>query len=414
MIVVTGVTGVIGQEVAKELIAAGYPVRAFVRNRKKGQGIFKDQKVEYAEGHFDDVASLEAAFTGAERVFLLTPVDKKQVDWNQNVIAAARKTGVKQIVRLSGILAAPETPCEMLQLHGVCDEQLATSGLGYTVLRPNSFYQNMYWLQSVIRARAMFTMPLKAAKQSLLDVRDIGAVAAKVLTDAVSAHDKQVYVLTGSEPLTHYEVAEKLSRATGKTIRYIDVTPEEAEKTMIGYGVPEWTAKTVVDFRRIIATGACAATTDVVPRLLGRAPRSFDDFARENVDTFKPTIQTQEYTMSDSPVIDKNQPKTWRGYYEEIRDLLTAEPKRTVGVNGSWQFNLTGNNGGSFFVEIDDGRFRVEEGAFENPAVTIAMTHDDYIAMASKQTPGGELFMAGRMRVSGDAMLGMRAESLFS
>ena len=79
MIVVTGVTGVIGQEVAKELFAAGPPVRAFVRNRKKGQGIFKDLKLEFAEGQFDDVASLEAAFRGAERVFLLTPVDPKQV-----------------------------------------------------------------------------------------------------------------------------------------------------------------------------------------------------------------------------------------------------------------------------------------------------------------------------------------------
>jgi len=413
MIVVTGVTGVIGQEVAKELVAAGHPVRAFVRNRKKGQGIFKDLKLEFAEGQFDDVASLEAAFRGAERVFLLTPVDPKQVEWNQNVIHAARAAGVKQIVRLSGILAAPETPCEMLQLHGVCDEQLANSGLGYTILRPNSFYQNMFWLQSVIRARALFALPMKAAQQSLLDVRDIAAVAAKVLTDDVSAHDKQTYVLTGSEPLTYYEVAEKLSRATGKTITYLDITPEEAVRTMIGYGVPEWTAQTVVDFRKIIATGACAATTDVVPRLLGRAPRSFTDFARENAATFKPT--TQENTMSDSPVTQsKDEPKTWRGYYEEIREVLTADPKRTVGVTGSWQFNLLGNDGGSFFVEIDDGKFRVEEGAVENPAVTIAMTKDDYIAMASKKTPGGELFMAGRMRVSGDAMLGMRAEALFS
>ena len=414
MIVVTGVTGVIGHEVARALIARGIKPRAFVRNRAKAQAKFKGEEVEFVEGHFDDQASLEAAFTGAERVFLLCPVDRQQVSWNEAVIAAARKCGVRQIVRLSGILAAPDAGSEMLRLHGICDQQLVESGLGYTVLRPNSFYQNMFWLQSVIRGTGSFALPMKDARQSLLDVRDIAEVAACVLTAPLAEHDKQIYVLTGAESLTYYQVAEQLSAATGKTIRYVDVTPEKAFEMMKGYGVPEWNAETVVDFRKIIATGACSHITDVVPRLLGRAPRTFAAFAEENAALFGGQEKKKETKMQTTDTQSTTSAKTWRGYYEEIRELLDKEPHRTAGVVGSWQFNLSGNGGGSFFVEINDGKFRVEEGAVNDPGVTIAMTVDDYVAMASKKVPGAELFMGGRMRVSGDAMLGMRAEALFS
>jgi putative sterol carrier protein len=169
-------------------------------------------------------------------------------------------------------------------------------------------------------------------------------------------------------------------------------------------GVPEWNANAVTGFRKVVATGACAAITDVVPRLLGRAPRKFRAFAEENVSVFTPT---KEETMSQPNELSVKE------HFNQLGQRLDREPARTAGVTGTWQFVLNGTDGGSFFVEIVDGKSRVGEGTSAAPGVTITMTSDDYVAMANKKISGAELFMSGRMRVKGDPMLGMKAESIF-
>ena len=79
-----------------------------------------------------------------------------------------------------------------------------------------------------------------------------------------------------------------------------------------------------------------------------------------------------------------------------------------------YQFEIDGPKGGNFYVEIINGHAHVGEGNKEFASVTIGMTDDDYIAMCTKQISGPELFMTGKMRVRGDASLGMKAELMFS
>jgi uncharacterized protein YbjT (DUF2867 family) len=94
-----------------------------------------------------------------------------------------------------------------LHLHYKIDVNLRNSGVPFTILQPNSFYQNI--LSSVATIKTQGRLPLKNAPQSLVDIRDISALAAKVFTS--SGHEGKTYVVTGPEALTFRQIAEKLS-----------------------------------------------------------------------------------------------------------------------------------------------------------------------------------------------------------
>lgn len=103
-----------------------------------------------------------------------------------------------------------------------------------------------------------------------------------------------------------------------------------------------------------------------------------------------------------------------RDCFAHLARMLESEPHRTAGVTATYQFEIDGPRGGNFYVEIINGDAKVGEGSHGNPSVTIGMIDDDYIAMCTKQISGSELFIMGRMRVRGDASLGMKAEKMFS
>src|SRR5690349_15523309 len=123
---VTGATGVAGAEVVRALLAQGRPVRAFVRDPAKARRLFGDA-VEVATG------DLRSALTGAGALVLSGPDDPRRVAWESAAIDAA--AGVRRIVRLSAIGAAPGSPVPFWDWHGQVDERLRASGVPSVILR---------------------------------------------------------------------------------------------------------------------------------------------------------------------------------------------------------------------------------------------------------------------------------------
>ena len=120
---------------------------------------------------------------------------------------------------------------------------------------------------------------------SHIDVRDIAAVAAAVLTE--SGHEGKAYPLTGPEALTYYEVAEKISKAAGREVKYVDLPPEQLKAGMLGAGVPEFYADWLLDLNRYFKEGGLSRVTDDVKRISERDPITFDQYARENAAAFR-------------------------------------------------------------------------------------------------------------------------------
>jgi uncharacterized protein YbjT (DUF2867 family) len=240
--------------------------------------------VELVAGDLDNMGALDLALAGVKRAFLITPVDKRHVTWCRNFVQAAGRAGRPHVVKFSAMAAAPESSSELLRLHGQSDELLAQSGLPFTILRPNSFHQNMLWSAETVKTQGAFYLPMRDARQSLIDVRDIARVAAAALTE--TGHEGKIYELTGPESLSYFDVAAKLTSVLGKPVKYVQVPPEAALAGMLQNGMPEWNADAIAGLMSIFATGIGAHTTDTVRKITGHEPIPFEQFAREHAGAF--------------------------------------------------------------------------------------------------------------------------------
>ena len=197
---------------------------------------------------------------------------KQYVESLKPYLDQARKQKPGRVVLMTafGVDYAPaEVPLRKLEL------ELLDSGLNATILRPNWFMQNFnsYWIQGILADQKIY-FPGGDAKAAFIDVRDIGACAARVL--AGSEFNGEGLALTGPESLDHNEVATKLSAATGKEIQYVDVDPEDFKTSLKQAGLPEDYIEVLSGIAAGLKAGQAAPVTDTVQKVLGRAPISFD------------------------------------------------------------------------------------------------------------------------------------------
>ena len=257
----------------------GQRVRAFVREPDAAANL-KSQNLELVAGDFERPETLDAALRGVEKAFLLTPVAERFVQWQKAFIEAARRAQVKHLVKFSGMGAHVQSESELLRLHAETDDLVRNSGVPFTILQPNSFHQNILSSVGTIKAQGKFYWPLKNARQSTVDIRDINAVAAKAFTS--SGHEGKTYVITGPEAPTCQQVAETLTSVLGRKIDYVNVPLATAAAGLRKSGMPEWDVRVVSGLLGYFASGAAASVSDTVPRLLGRPAISFEQFAKDH------------------------------------------------------------------------------------------------------------------------------------
>src|SRR5258708_7500112 len=240
MILVTGATGLNGSELVRRLSAKGVPVRALVRSAARAEGISSLPQVEIVEGDMARPETLSGALRGVDRAMLISSSDPAMLDAQSNFIEAARKAGVKHVVKLSGIIAELDSPFRFARMHGEIERRLEESGMAFTHLRAGEFMPAYFRQVSSIVAKGALFLPMEDAKIAMIDVGDIAEVAATVLTS--SGHAGKIYPLTGPEALSMAEVAEKLSAATGKWIQYVNVAPDDAKRAQLAAGMPPFIA----------------------------------------------------------------------------------------------------------------------------------------------------------------------------
>jgi uncharacterized protein YbjT (DUF2867 family) len=273
-ILVTGASGNIGRALVSELKA-----------RRADFAVMSSRAAPGAvQGDFADRASLERAFSGVDTLFLLLPLVPNKLELARNAVQAARAAGVRHIVRSSGAGADASSPIALAKLQGEIDALVAASGIAHTFLRPNSFMQNWVNYSAAALKAGTFYAPHGDGAQSLVDARDIAAVAAAVLTDPAS-HAGRAYTLTGPEALTDAQMVAQIAKAAGHSITYVDVPESAAREAMSG--MPPVMVEWFMSLNHVIKQGWAAGVTDDVPRLTGRAPRRFADFVVENAATWR-------------------------------------------------------------------------------------------------------------------------------
>lgn len=278
MIFITGASGTVGRAVLNEVSKSGRQACAMYRREEECRNA--PAGVSTAIADFRSKHSLMRAFEGAEVVFLVCSPIQSLVELESNAIDASLESGVKHIV-LNSSLGAEDYPKSFPGWHRKVEDKLKSSGLGYTILRPNTFMQNILaYMAPSIRSQGAFYAAMEEAKVSYIDVRDIAYVAALALASP-TYHAGKTYELNGPEAVTDHELAERISRVAGRTVRFVDIPEDAQRKSMQEMGMPEWQVTALLDLQQYYKKGQGGDVTDVLPQLLGRAPVGLDQFLEE-------------------------------------------------------------------------------------------------------------------------------------
>lgn len=285
MILVTGSSGSVGGAVLRELLRLNAPVRGLYRSETEAAKASPGTETAIAD--FADSAALDRALAGVDKVFLVCSPIPRLVELESNVIDACVRNGVRHLA-LNSAFGAGQWQKSFPSWHFAVEERLKASGLTYTILRPESFMQNMvtYYAGS-IKADHAFYIAGGDAPLAFIDLRDVGAVAAKVLT--AEGHTGKTYTLTGSEALHYGEVAAKLSKRLGTAVSYVAITPEQSKQAMEGMGMPAWQVQAMLELGAFYTEGPGTVVTDDVRTVLGREPILFDTFLNDYSGSFGAT-----------------------------------------------------------------------------------------------------------------------------
>lgn len=267
-ILVTGATGTIGSQVAAALLDANAEVRVGLRDPSKGAAL-QARGAQVVRFDFEDEATFEGAFSGVERVFLLTPFVEEFVPAVERAAQAAKEAGVQFIARLSALGADAEATEGLARQHGQAEVAIKDAGMDWTVIRPTFFQDNVLTYQGAAVAEGSFYGASNGGQTAYVSSRDVAEVAAKVLLEP-SSHAGKTYTVTGPQAVSDDELAAALSKTAGRPIAYVDLSGEQLLQGQLDAGTPRWMAEHLVALEGVKAAGWAAEATTTVQDVLGR------------------------------------------------------------------------------------------------------------------------------------------------
>ena len=283
MILITGASGNVGKTVLQEVAKSGAQHRAMYRSAAEAAKASAGTETVVAD--FAKPETLGAALKNVDSVYLVCSPIPELVQLESNMIDACSAAGVKHVVQNSA-LGAGDYDKSFPGWHRKVEEKLKGTRLSWTILRPNSFHQNVVaFFAPTIRTQGVFYNSMRDAKNSFLDVRDIAAVAAKSL--AAGEHAGKIYELNGPEAINYAELAKKVSKVAGREVKYVDIPMDAQKKAMLDQGMPEWLTTALLDLQQYYVNGKGGETDGLLQKLLGRAPITMAEFLKENAVEFR-------------------------------------------------------------------------------------------------------------------------------
>ena len=285
MILLTGATGTAGSFIANEFVRHRVPVRILVRDRAKAADLIKVPTVEIVEGDMSKPSSLGAALEGGDRVLMISGPRMDMVETQCTFIDACKTAGVHHVIKFSGLDARPETTFPFGLMHKEIERHLEISGLAWTHVRPTGFMQEYSReAPSIIHEGALY-FALGEVKLNPIDLVDVGKVGFLLLRDG--GHEGARLPMTGPEALSMTEVADRISRAIGRSVRYVAVPPIARRQALIAHGIPPEFADVLDKQVEERLKGGLESQVDLsTHQLFNIRPTTFLEFAQRNAEAF--------------------------------------------------------------------------------------------------------------------------------
>jgi NAD(P)H dehydrogenase (quinone) len=279
--------GATGNHAARQLLAMGLPVRAFVRRADVRADALKALGAEIAVGDIRDFDIVRAALDGVQRAYFTYPIAEGLLEATATFAAAAKQAGVQTVVNMSQITARPDHPSPAARQHWLAERVLDWSGIGVTHLRPPFFLENLIAFGArSIWSEGKIYLPYGHGRHAPVAGEDLARVAVGILTDP-SAHLGKTYIPTGPVSLSMTEMATVFARVLGQPVEYVDI-PLERWQHILEHreGMSPHLIGHLLRVAQAHQRGEFDAVTDAVQTLGGAPPKSLEAFIRENAPAF--------------------------------------------------------------------------------------------------------------------------------
>jgi uncharacterized protein YbjT (DUF2867 family) len=282
MILVTGATGHVGADLVAQLAALGSQrVRAMTRRPDPPTAA---RGVEWIRADADDEASLDVAFRGVDRAFLMSAQSMGAAERPTHVprlVDAAVRAGVEHVVLLS-VFSGTAGDDPIASWCRQIEDAVTGSKLGWTILRPGRFMSNALQWARMIRRGDEVSLPFARRRAASIDPADIAAVAELALT--AEPHRDAIYQLTGPEALTPIDELAVLAKLLERPLRAVEPSLAEIRAGMERIGLPATVIEAI--FARTL-TSEGEEPLPTFTRLLGRPPTTFERWARAHISSFQ-------------------------------------------------------------------------------------------------------------------------------
>ncbi len=283
MIVVTGATGHVGAEVVPLLVEREVPVR--VVTRRPGAVAFP-AAVEVVYGNFDEPGSIDAAFEGADRAFLMSaqvPGSAPEPTHDLLLARAARRAGVRHVAKLS-VLDGGAGEDAIGLWHRQAEAAVIDSGMDWTMLRPGRFMTNTLGWAGMIRQGDTVQVPFASTPAVPIDPADIAAVAVAALT--TGEHRNVAHELSGPQVLTPAGELRLLGEVLDRPLRLVEPEAATFRSWMLGAGMSKAAVDAIIARSLSPEAVNAAEVLPTVTEVTGRPPTTFASWAEAHADRF--------------------------------------------------------------------------------------------------------------------------------
>jgi len=287
-ILVVGGTGLVGTELVNQLNSRGADVLVLTRKAGHVSGLPND--IRLIRGDLLNPITVRTIFRNVDRVFMLNPLSISETSQGLFAINGIRKSRIEKIVYMSVHELDKGLHLPHFGSKLAIEQAIKKTGIPYTILRPNNFFQNDYWSKDSMVRYGVYPQPLGDAGISRVDIRDIATAAANsLLTDDF---ENETYNLVGPDILTGPETAKIWSEALGRPIKYAGDDLDSWEQNSMQF-MTDWMAydlKLMYEFFHKHGLRAAPEDLERVQKILGKPPRKFRDFAKETANMWKSPI----------------------------------------------------------------------------------------------------------------------------